>query len=53
MADWPMGPLSRRMASLLWDFQMTKSDGNVNHFQVSQKDAWVKLFEIHYHRTQS
>jgi hypothetical protein len=48
---------------------MTEQDGNVNHFQVhtyqndvddytwtlfvSRKDAWVKLFEIHYHRTQS
>jgi hypothetical protein len=52
-----------------WDFQLTESNGSVKHFQVHthqdgpndytwalfspQKDTWVKLFEIHYHRTQS
>jgi hypothetical protein len=47
------GTVEPKDGSLLWDFQRTESDGNVNHFQVSQKDAWAKLFEIHYHRTQS
>jgi hypothetical protein len=63
------GTVESRDGSLLWDFQMTESNGSVDHYQVhtvqngaedytlslfaSQKDAWVKLFEIHYHRTQS
>ena len=48
---------------------MTEANGSVNHFQVHtvqdgsddytwalfalRKDDWVKLFEIHYHRTQT
>jgi hypothetical protein len=63
------GTVEQKESSLLWDFQVTESNGSVNHFQVhthqdgaddytwalftSQKDSWVKLFEIHYHRTQS
>jgi hypothetical protein len=63
------GTVESRGGSLIWDFQMTESNGTVGHYQVhtvqngaddytwslfaSQKDAWVKLFEIHYHRTQS
>jgi hypothetical protein len=63
------GTVEGKDGSLIWDFQMTESDGSVGHYQVhtvqngpddytwslfaSQKDAWVKLFEIHYHRTQS
>jgi hypothetical protein len=63
------GTVEGKGGSLLWDFQMTEPDGSVGHYQVhtvqngaddytwslfaSQKDAWVKLFEIHYHRTQS
>lgn len=62
------GTVDSKDGSLLWDFQMTESNGSVGHYQVrtvqngaddytwtlfaSQKDAWVKLFEIHYHRTQ-
>jgi hypothetical protein len=63
------GTVEPKDGSLLWDFSMAESNGSVNHFQVhthqdgaddytwalfaSRKDAWVKLFEIHYHRTQS
>jgi len=63
------GTVESRDGLLLWDFQMTESNGSVGHYQVhtvqsgaddytwslfaSQKDAWVKLFDIHYHRTQS
>jgi hypothetical protein len=63
------GTVISKDGSLLWDFQMTEADGSVSHFQVHtvqtgsddytwplfalKKDAWVKLFEIHYHRTQT
>jgi hypothetical protein len=63
------GTVASKDSSLLWDFQMTEANGSVSHFQVhtvqtgvddytwalfaSKKDAWVKLFEIHYHRTQT
>jgi hypothetical protein len=63
------GTVTSKDGSLLWDFQMTEANGSVNHFQVHtvqtgsdaytwalfalQKDVWVKLFEIQYHRTQT
>jgi hypothetical protein len=63
------GTVESRCGSLLSDFQLTKSNGSVGHYQVhtvqngsddhtwslfaSQEVAWVKLLEIHYHRTQS
>jgi hypothetical protein len=63
------GTVTSEDGSLLWDFQMTEASGSVNRFQVHtvqtgsddytwalyalKKDAWAKLFEIHYHRTQT
>jgi hypothetical protein len=63
------GTVERKDGSLLWDLQATEANGSLSHYQVHthqdgaddytwalfapQKDAWVKLFEIHYHRTQS
>ena len=63
------GVVTSKDGSLLWDFDMTEANGSVNHFQVHtvqdgsddytwalfalRKDDWVKLFEIHYHRTQT
>ena len=63
------GTVASKDGSLLWDFQMTEANGRVSHFQVHtdqtgsddytwalfalKKDAWVKLLEIHYHRTQT
>jgi hypothetical protein len=63
------GTVTSKDGLLLWDFQMTEANGSVSRFQVHtvqtgsddytwalfalKKDAWVKLFEIHYHRTQT
>ena len=63
------GTVASMGGSLRWDFQVTESNGSVSHYQVHtihdgaddytwalfapQKDAWVKQFELHYHRTQS
>jgi hypothetical protein len=63
------GTVEQRAGFQLWDLQLTESNGSVKHFQVHthqdgpddytwalfspQKDSWVQLFEIHYHRAQS
>jgi hypothetical protein len=63
------GSVEQKGDALVWEFNMTESNGSVSRYQVStlqqgaddytwtlfasRKDAWVELFAIHYHRTES